>query len=205
MKKTITICVLALLIVPVLTVTATENGVMEVERGAISGVLFPQSRTFEAKEEDELLIIGNTGESPNMPVITGPTVVKKCERSSYSIKAMDPQGDDVFFKVSWGDGEVVFWSDPHKSGEEVTFEHAWCPVCTPSVNDYEIQVLVKDTNDNKGACGTLEVSIGDNVRTSSIGSSFLQLVEEILELFPILEKLIIKLLNFLDIPDLIID
>jgi len=201
MKKTITICVLALLIVPVLTVTATENGNMETERISISGVLFTPSRTFEAENEDEIPARVNTGESPNTPVITGNTVVNECEINSYFIKAIDPQGDDVFFKISWGDGTVIYWDGPHKSGKEVQYTHAWCPYCNPGATDFTIQVLVKDVNDNMGNCGVLKVTVGNNVHQSSIGSSFLQLVEKVLERFPILENLLNRLMNLKDISD----
>jgi hypothetical protein len=201
MKKTITIFILALMIVPVISVTATENGIIESEKGSISGVLFPSSNTFKVDENGKIPKIGDTDESPNMPIIIGPTVVEECERNSYFVKSIDPEGDDVFFKISWGDGAVIYWDGPHKSGEEVRFDHAWCPVITPGATKFTIKVLVKDVNENIGKCGNLEVTIANNVHKSSIGSSLTPRVEKVLELFPILENILCKLINFRYIPD----
>ena len=39
--------------------------------------------------------------------------------------ADDPEGNDVFYKVSWGDGFIDGFVGPYASGEEVTLSHAW--------------------------------------------------------------------------------
>jgi len=310
MKKIITICVLALLIVPVLTVTATENEVLESEIQTISAFRRPTPQSLTMKNEGEVPTLVNTGQAPNTPVIAGPTSITIGERYEYTITtvdpqgddihykitwgdcpviylegpyesgeevtfshiwtdfycksgkftiyvkaididdygsnyatlevhveeenrqpsmatddgessititvnqapstpfmagptsgvmgkryeyrivSVDPQGDDVYYKISWGDGAVIYWDGPHKSGEEVTFEHAWCEVCFPGGGEFTIQVWVKDINDNMGDCKTFEVSMGKGNHGSFISSSFLQFLERFMERFPLLENLL---------------
>ena len=190
MKKIITICVLALLIVPVLTVTATENEVLESEIQTILTARGPTPKSLTMKNEGEVPTLVNTGQAPNTPVIAGPTSITIGERYEYTIAATDPQEDDVYYKISWGDGSIIYWDGPHKSSEEVTFEHAWCEVCYPMGEKFTICVQVKDVNGNMGDCGTFEVSIDGDNHQSSIGLSFLQFLENLLERFPLLEHLL---------------
>ena len=190
MKKIITICVLMLLIVPVLTVTATENDVLESEIQTISAVRRPTPQSLGIDDEDKVPIPVDTGQAPNTPIVSGPENGVIGERYEYSITALDPQGDDVYYKISWGDCAVMYWDGPHKSGEEVTYEHAWCEVCCPGGGDFTIQVWVKDVNDNMGDCKTFEVSMGKGNHGSFISSSFLQFLERFMERFPLLENLL---------------
>jgi len=188
--KITAIFVLALLIVPVLTVTATENEMLESEIQTISAVRRPTPQSIKGDENDKVIIVVNTGQAPNSPIITGPISGIIGERYEYTITSEDPQGDDVYYKISWGDCAVMFWDGPHKSGEEVTYEHAWCEVCFPGGGEFTIQVWVKDVNDNMGDCKTFEVSMGRGNHGSLISSSFLQFLENLLERFTLVERIL---------------
>jgi len=215
MKKIITICVLALLIVPVLTVTATENEVLESQIQTISAVRRPTPKTLngeddimeseiqtisavrkltaqsiDSDDEDKVPIPVDTGQAPNTPIVSGPESGVIGERYEYTITSLDPQGDDVYYKIFWGDCAVMYWDGPHKSGEKVTYEHAWCEVCCPGGGDFTIQVWVKDVNDNMGDCKTFEISMGQEKHESSISSPILQFLERLMERFPLLENLL---------------
>jgi len=290
MKKIITICVLALLIVPVLTVTATENEVLESEIQTISAVRRPTPQSTTCEDEDDVLksevqtissvgnknlkmlvseiltilkvgiknpkmlaseilkissvrnkksdmlaseiqtisavrrptpqtledddvlgseiqtisavrrptpqtlgdddevpVVVNTGQSPSKSVISGPTIGTIGEIYEYTVSSTDPQDNDVYYKISWGDCAVMYWDGPHKSGEEVTYEHAWCSVCFPGGGDFTICVEVKDDDDNNGKSETFEVSMGRGNHQSHFSASFLQFLEKLMERFPILE------------------
>ena len=190
MKKTITICVLALLIVPVLSVTATENDVLESEIQTISAVREFTPQSIDVVGKDKKSIVVNTNQAPNTPIVSGPKNGVIGERYQYAISSVDPQGDDVYYKISWGDCAIMYWDGPHKSGEEVTYEHAWCGVCCPGGGDFTIQVWVKDVNDNMGDCKTFEISMGQEKHESSISSPILQFLERLMERFPLLENLL---------------
>jgi hypothetical protein len=45
-----------------------------------------------------------------------------------TIKSTDPDGDNVFYFIDWGNGTFIDWLGPYKSGENVTISHSWPPV-----------------------------------------------------------------------------
>jgi len=164
-----------------------ENEVQESEIQTISAV---GRQEVEKDDEEKVPTVINTGQAPNTPNVAGPTNGNIGESYEYTITSEDPQGDDVYYKISWGDCAVMFWDGPHKSGEEVTFEHAWCEVCFPGGGDFTIQVWVKDVNDNMGDCKTFEVRMGRGNHGSLISSSFLQFLENLLERFTLVERIL---------------
>ena len=143
-----------------------------------------------ANDNGESSITNTASQAPSIPSITGPTSGIIGKRYGYKIASVDPQGDDVYYKISWGDGAIIYWDGPHKSGEEVTFEHAWCEVCGSRGGDFTIQVWVKDVNDNMGDCKAFEVGMVRGSHRSLISSSFLQFLESFMERFPLLENLL---------------
>jgi len=148
------------------------------------------SRSLMEKSDGEVSIPNTENQAPSTPLITGSSNGVIGERYEYTVTAVDPQGDDVYYKISWGDCAIMYWDGPHKSGEEVTYEHAWCGVCCPGGGDFTIQVWVKDVNENIGECKTFEVSIGEEKQESSISSPILQFLERLMERFPLLENLL---------------
>lgn len=78
-------------------------------------------------------------DGPDAP--TGPTAGLKDEAETFSFMAVDPEGDDVYFKIDWG-GEVVDWMGPFKSGEVIEIDHTWL---TPGV--YSVSMQAKDVWD----------------------------------------------------------
>jgi thiol-disulfide isomerase/thioredoxin len=91
---------------------------------------------------------------PNAPTIEGPTTGKKGEEYEYTFTVEDPNGDDVYLWVEWGDGSVIEWSGPYKSGESVQFSHKWTEQGT-----YTIRAKAKDILEEEGEWETLEVSM----------------------------------------------
>lgn len=69
---------------------------------------------------------------------TGPTSGKVNAAITFSTKSIDPDGDDLFYCWSWGDGKID-WVGPHPSGLPCEIQHTW------TVKDnYEVRVKVKD-------------------------------------------------------------
>jgi len=67
----------------------------------------------------------------------------KCETTgAYDIiiRSTDPDGDDVFYYIDWGDGTFMYWIGPYESGINVTIKHIWPPV----TKLYEGQAMAKD-------------------------------------------------------------
>jgi len=51
----------------------------------------------------------------------------------------DPDGDDIQYKIDWGDGTVTNWIGPYASGTEVSKSHQYS-----SEDNYEIKVKARD-------------------------------------------------------------
>jgi hypothetical protein len=63
----------------------------------------------------------------------------------YTFSAIDPEGDDVYFFIIWGDGFYTPWVGPFKSGENVSIHHRW-----RSQGSFEIKAKAMDVNDFEG-------------------------------------------------------
>jgi len=76
---------------------------------------------------------------PIAPTITGPTdgVVK--EQYTYTMNAYDPDNDQLYYYIDWGDGQVTSWLGPYESGESIPFKHTW-----ENGGTFNIKAQVKD-------------------------------------------------------------
>ena len=86
---------------------------------------------------------GEDNDPPDTPRIEGPFLVSVNIEYEYTVWATDPEGEDVFYRIYWGDG-TTGWSGPYTSGEEITFSHTWTDPWKP----YIITVSAKDINNN---------------------------------------------------------
>ncbi len=128
-----------------------------------------------------------TAEEPNQPPgapeINGQTSGKTGEEYFYTFVAVDPNGDDIFYEIDWGDGHVNDWDGPYESNEMITSGHTW-----EEQGDYTIRARAKDVHDAVGDWGYLEISMPSNLLQSN---SLLQcFLERFLNMFPILRQLL---------------
>jgi len=77
---------------------------------------------------------------PNPPVVNGPASVKPFRTYTYTISAVDEQGQKVKFDVNWGDGHATSGIGPYNSGQLVNLTHSWHKKGT-----YTIKVRATDT------------------------------------------------------------
>ena len=121
-------------------------------------------------------------DAPNAPNIKGPTVGKPGIEYEYTYVSTDPNGDDVFYYINWGDGTYNSWIGPYTSGTIVTVNHTWI-----KKDFYWIIAQAKDVNGLIGPIGTFAVTMP---REKSIQKSlFLQFLER----FPLLNILLQRL------------
>lgn len=92
--------------------------------------------------------------SPDIPEISGPPQGKIHQEYSYTFVTTDPEGDDIYYYVQWGDGYYTDWLGPYTSGEEIKLSHSWNKKGT-----YSIQCKAKDTNGWQSDWGTLSVTM----------------------------------------------
>ena len=62
---------------------------------------------------------------PSKPKIVGPASGKEGEEYDFTISTIDPDEDEIFFWIDWGDGNIEDWIGPYNSSEEVNISHTW--------------------------------------------------------------------------------
>jgi hypothetical protein len=104
---------------------------------------------------------------------------KEYEYSFYSYDGF--RGDDIFFYIVWGDGDVEEWLGPYVSGTEITLKHTW-----PSQNTYELKAKAKDIYGAESEWAKLQITMPK----TKIYNPIIQLLIKMLERFFFFEKII---------------
>jgi hypothetical protein len=77
---------------------------------------------------------------------------------TFSTTTTDPNGDQVFYQWSWGDGNESEWIGPFDSGETAEASHIWAVL-----GNYEIKVIAKDENGAKSEWSEIKMfPVGHN-------------------------------------------
>jgi len=79
---------------------------------------------------------------PNAPIISGPASGTVGEEYNYLFVTTDPDGENVFYWIDWGDNYNTSWIGPYNSNEEVNLDHIWSEEDT-----YTITAKAKDVFD----------------------------------------------------------
>ncbi len=78
---------------------------------------------------------------PPPPRITGPTTGGITIAYNFTFIAIDPDGDDVSYKIDWGDGNSTDWLGPYTTTTPVTIPYAYNLTGT-----YNITALTQDSD-----------------------------------------------------------
>ncbi|VVB60457.1 putative ABC transporter ATP-binding protein [uncultured archaeon] len=99
---------------------------------------------------------------PNSPLkIIGPTSIEPEVSYLFSTITIDPDGDQIRFRFSWGDGTFTNWSMYTNSNTTVSASHAW-----NSISTYSICVIAQDIKGlNSSWSCPLTVTVSNNVST----------------------------------------
>ena len=148
---------------------------------------------YECDEDTgECTLVGNIGEEvtslvipynctnhpPNKPTINGPTNGKPGVEYNYTFVTTDPDGDYVWYHISWGDKEIIYIYGPYPSGEEITLSYNWSEKGT-----FIITCWARDIYDAESNITTLEVTMPRY--KVNYNSLFLRFLER----FPLLQRL----------------
>ncbi len=120
----------------------------------------------------------------------GPNEGKAEKDLSFSASTTDPDGDQIWYKWSWGDGQESTWIGPHTSGEKCDVTHQFTEEGT-----YSVKVKAKDNN-NKESSWSESLEIGIKTKTKSKGY-LMNFIERLVKDHPIIEKILQFLTNFL--------
>ena len=111
-------------------------------------------------------------DAPDTPTITGETEGEIGTSYEYTFKTFDPNDDEVYFNIDWGDGEFKDWFGPYDSGEEIIVSHIWDEEGT-----YTIRARAKDTDNHWSPWGKLEVTMPVNQQIAQESPLFGWLLE----------------------------
>jgi len=127
-------------------------------------------------------VIRESNDPPGTPLIEGETHGYYGESYDYTFIATDPDGDDVWYFIEWGDGDTEEWIGPYSSSEEIARSHTWDDEGT-----YIIRAKARDIFDAESDWGTLEVTMP--VNQQSTHPWFTWFFDQFPNAFPILRQL----------------
>ena len=108
--------------------------------------------TFDQESIDEAVLY--LAIAPETPTIDGPTNGEVGIPYPFRFNTTDPEGDDIYYYIDWGDGFYEEWIGPFSSGESKMVIHSWSQKGT-----YAIKAKAKDINGADSDGGELEVII----------------------------------------------
>jgi len=126
---------------------------------------------------------------PNPPSITGPTEGKIGSTYTYNFTAIDPNGDEVYYFIDWGDTTNSSWIGPYASGVKIIKSHSWSKKAT-----YTLRAKAKDIYGNESDWGQLQVTMPKGM--TYIPSLFLELIERFVERYPYAFPILRHLLGY---------
>ena len=128
---------------------------------------------------------------PIRPVINGVIGLLVPNRPyNYTLNSIDPDQDDVFYFIDWGDGTFEDWSGPYPCNENINKTHIW-----PNVTKiYQIKAKAKDIYGVESDYGSFLVFV---LSPRNSGSSLffriiqrLPIIQKILRILPLFNKII---------------
>jgi len=118
-------------------------------------------------------------DAPVIPTINGPSKGGVGKEQEFEVSSTDPDGDDVYYYIDWGDGKVLDWDGPYNSGDKITKKHTF-----NEETDYTIKVKAKDVYDLESDWAQLVFS------APKTKMKLVLLFEDILNRFPLLKQLL---------------
>ncbi|MCK5301014.1 MAG: hypothetical protein KAJ21_03845 [Thermoplasmatales archaeon] len=154
--------------------------------GILIAMLFLVPISTVIADDDE----GNgSNRAPCAPIIVEDSSGDDKLEHQCTFYSTDPDGDDLFYWIDWGDSnveliqpldddeKVVPWDGPYDSGYQLSLNHKYS-----QRGKYEITIISKDIYDLESPETKISVTI-------SYFKAFNLILERILNLFPILEDL----------------
>jgi hypothetical protein len=160
------------------------KAITEYIHGGMEGVDY---KTIEEWQPfgDPTLAIGEESLPPAIPEdLSGPTTGPINEEHTYTASTTDPEGDKIYYLFEWGDGEFSGWVGSYNSGATAQASHTWT-----EEGEYEIRVKAKDDHGVQSEWSDpLPISMPKS--NEFINSILLQILEKLMERFPLLEQIL---------------
>jgi hypothetical protein len=107
----------------------------------------------------------NITHTPNAPTINGSLNGTVGVKYNYTFVSTDPDGDNLFYYIKWGDDTNTSWLGPYLSGEEIIVNHTWS-----EKGKYTIQAKAKDIWGAESGWGYLDVTMPNLFGNTQSGS-----------------------------------
>jgi len=124
-----------------------------------------------------------SNQPPAEPTITGSVKGKIKVATEYNFTTIDPEGDEVYYFIDWGDTSNSGWIGPFPSGDAVSQSHTWSKKGT-----YEIKAKAKDSYGTESDWGKLTITMPFSY-TIPFQPFWQGLLERFLDIFPLLRVL----------------
>lgn len=92
--------------------------------------------------------------APTIPVVSGEARGRTNNTYTYMIRSIDPDGDDIYYRIKWGDGNQTDWLGPFPSGKLIQVNYTWIDEGT-----YVIKAQAKDDHGAMSDWGELPVQM----------------------------------------------
>lgn len=86
----------------------------------------------------------NDNYAPIKPKIIGPKKGDPHIQYNFRFNSTDPNGEDIYYSIEWGDGNVTGWLGPYSSGEEISLNHTWT-----TEEKFTVRAKAKDIYDDE--------------------------------------------------------
>ena len=124
---------------------------------------------------------------PLKPTITGEQKLKMNTEYKFDFTTTDPNNNNIFYYIDWGDGTNSGWMGPYASGYVLNLKHTWT-----TKDKFTIQCKAKDIHDAESDWATFSVTT-----PYSYNIPFMQLWMKIFEQFPNAFPILQYLLGFI--------
>jgi len=94
---------------------------------------------------------------------------------NYTFNATDPENEDIYYFIDWGDGTYSNWIGPFPSGEEITCNHTWI-----QKKIYQVRAKAKDIYDQEGPWGIESIPI-KHISKFVIILQFIEILKQLLK------------------------
>jgi hypothetical protein len=139
---------------------------------------------IQSKWSEPAIVTIIENDPPEKVTINGPSLGLGGKEYEYTFISTDTEGQDIYYKVKWDDGEETDWLGPYSSGEQIKLSHSW-----NKKGEYWIKAWAKDIYESCSNQGMFKMTILTNkAKSVNIYNSplFVQFFEKLMNRFPIL-------------------
>jgi outer membrane protein assembly factor BamB len=152
--------------------------------GNYTGILTVIDDTGNTSDDITWAWIQDGNSPPDKPMVDGQTHGIVGVSYDYTFCAIDPDENDIWYHIGWGDKEIIYIYGPYQSGKEITLPYTWS-----EKGIFTITCWARDVYDEVSEAATLEVTMPRN--RANYNMLFLRFLEQ----FPIIGRFISRITN----------